>query len=98
MTFYSMLVSLTRIFLPFHERYLRQAGHVHYNEIMLAMLYWYSVRVCCLVVLFQDAVMVSKQTRLGEMSYLIETHVWAGTKKKILCHRNSRKRGKTEMI
>ena len=45
MTFYSMLVSLTRIFLPFHERYLRQAGHVHYNEIMLAMLYWYSVRV-----------------------------------------------------
>jgi hypothetical protein len=42
--------------------------------------------------------MVSKQTKLGEMSYLIETHVWAGTKKKILCHRNSRKRGKTEMI
>jgi hypothetical protein len=62
-----VLVSLTRTFLPFHERYLRQAGHVHYNEIMLAMLYWYSVRVWRFVVLFQDAMMVSKQNSESEL-------------------------------
>ena len=28
------------LFLPDHERSLRAPGHVHYNEIILAMLYW----------------------------------------------------------